>query len=171
MNKPQLYIFVGYPGAGKTTTSKLIQKITGAKHIWADHERHRLFKPVTYSAKESKILYTKLNNLCEDYLKAGESVIYDTNFNFKADRQLLRKLAIDNNADLKLVWIDTDKNLARQRATSENQDSDTRVLGTMSESDFERISGRLEKPTEDEQPIIISGDKLDLEIIKSKLCS
>jgi predicted kinase len=50
VNKPKLYFFVGFPGAGKTTLAKSIADATGATHIWADDERHQLFPAASHTA-------------------------------------------------------------------------------------------------------------------------
>jgi predicted kinase len=169
MQKQVLYIFVGFPGAGKTTISKLIHKQTGAEHIWADHERHVQFKPVTYSKEESKALYERLNKLCEDYLIQGKSVIYDTNFNFYEDRELLRSIAIANNAEPRLIWVTTPSDIAKSRAIELDPSSETRVLGIMSSTEFERISNHLETPKDTENPIIIDNSNLSEEQIRHRL--
>jgi len=93
MAKPKLYLLIGYPGAGKTTISKLIASTTGATHLWADVERHKLFGKPTHSQAESLKLYDYLNQEAEKLLAAGHSVVFDTNFNFHDDRQKLREIA------------------------------------------------------------------------------
>ncbi|HEY4964651.1 MAG TPA: ATP-binding protein [Candidatus Saccharimonadales bacterium] len=169
MNNPTLYIFVGYPGSGKTTLSKLIHEQTGAVHIWADHERHLEFSPVTYSHIESEALYNRLNSLCEQYLSEGKSVIYDTNFNFFLDRQLMRNIAKKHNANIRLIWMTTPTEVAKVRATTEEDLSDTRVFGIMKDEDFKRISNHLEKPHPDEKPLKIDGTAINESTLKQVL--
>ena len=73
---------LGYPGAGKTTAAKVIHSLTGATHLWADHERRKLFATPNYSHAENIELYDKLNKTAAELLQQGKSVIFDTNFNF-----------------------------------------------------------------------------------------
>ena len=169
MPRTILYIFVGYPGAGKTTIAKYIASQTGAVHLWADEKRHKLFKQVSYSEAESKKLYDQLNNLCASYLKNGRSVIYDTNFNFYDDRQHLRTIAEKHGAELKLIWVTTPAELARKRAVTESTNSHTRIWGNMAKADFDRISGRLESPRPSEAAIKIDGTAIGGSDISSLL--
>ena len=78
MTRPKLYLFVGYPGAGKTTASKIIAQHTGATHLWADHVRGKMFERPLHSVDESHQLYERLNQRTAELLAAGQSVIYDT---------------------------------------------------------------------------------------------
>ena len=86
--KPTLYLMLGYPGAGKTTTSKVIHALSGAVHLWADQIRRERFGAPTYSHEENLELYDYLNELTSELLRTGQSVIFDTNFNFYKDREI-----------------------------------------------------------------------------------
>jgi len=161
---------LGYPGAGKTTTAKIIHKLTGAEHLWADHIRREMYKSPNYSHAENMHLYTHLNNTTAEVLAEGKSVIFDTNFNFYRDRRHLREIAQEYGAKTFIIWVQADKNTAKQRATVDaHLHSHTRVLGNMPIDHFERISSNLEPPHVDEQTIIIDGNRISEKYIKEKL--
>lgn len=160
MARPKLYFFVGYPGSGKTTVSKYVAKATGAVHLWADVERHKMFKQVTHSGAESLKLYDRLNRQAEELLAAGQSVVYDTNFNFYADRQKMRDIAGRQNADVVMIWVKTPIAVAKKRAVHVRK-SRNGYLSVMSEEEFDAIAAKLEPPREDEEFIKIDGLKLD----------
>lgn len=169
MQKPTLYIFVGYPGAGKTSVARIIHKKTGAVHIWADHERRDFFGRPTYSPEENLELYQRLNDQTARLLRDGQSVLFDTNFNFCVDRQKLRRIADDNHAATVLIWVDTPLEIARKRAVEGFEHTGNRVLGKMTSNEFEANVNKLEPPTKDEKYIKINGTKLDAKEIIGQL--
>lgn len=164
MGKPKLYLLVGYPGAGKTTVSKLIASRTGAIHLWADVERHKLFGEATHSHAESLKLYEYLNNEAEKLLAAGHSVVFDTNFNFRADRDMLREIADRHGAETVVVWISVPKAEAKKRVVNKIDSRNGYKIG-MTETQFDSITSKLEPPAEDENVIKIAGSKFDRESI------
>lgn len=160
MGKPKLILFVGYPGAGKTTAARIIEAATGAVHLWADNERWRMFGQPTHTHEESQRLYEHLNDATAQLLQQGKSVIFDTNFNYRADRDYLRTIAQQNDAETVLIWLNTPLELAHDRAVH----SDTTRNGytvNMTHDEFEAITAKLEAPTPDENPIIINGTDID----------
>ena len=157
MHQPILFLMLGFPGAGKTTVSKMIEEQTGAEHLWADHERRKRFGEPTHSHEENLQLYADMNAVTDSLLAAGKSVIFDTNFNFYRDREHLRRIAGKYGAQTMLIWVRTPKELARDRATKDAHMQHTRVLGNMPVEHFERISGNLEPPHEGEHVIEFDG--------------
>lgn len=164
MTDQTLYLMLGYPGAGKTTASRAIAELTGAKHIWADYERRQKFNQPAYTHKENLDLYNMLNNKAEELLKEGHSVVYDTNFNFFNDREKLRKLAERHNAKTCVVWIVTDKPTAQKRAVHD-MPGDTRILGNMPLEHWQRISDNLEPPHSGEKVVRLDGTKITPEYV------
>ena len=171
MNKPVLYLMLGYPGAGKTTTAKVIHELTGAAHLWADEIRRERYGRPDYSHSENIALYNHMNDLTAELLAAGNSVIFDTNFNFRKDREHLRSIAKEHGAITKLIWVKTDRAIAKKRATAGASEGDTRVLGDMPAAAFDLVSNKLEPPKEDEPYISIDGTKVSSEYVSEQLRS
>lgn len=168
MKQPVLYLMVGYPGAGKTTIAKLITEATGAEHVWADWERHKMFGKPNHSETESAALYAALNKHVAQLLAGGTSVIFDTNFNYAADRRLLHDIAARNGAETVVLWVTTPPEVARERAVH------SRVVRngydfSMTPEQFEQVAGHLEPPNNPnnyENVIKIDGTKIDEAAIK-----
>lgn len=168
MSKPTLYLMVGYPGAGKTTISRLISKRTGAIHLWADAERHKMFGKPTHSTDESVQLYEYLNHRASELLASGKSVVFDTNFNFASDREKLRDIAKQCNAQTKVIWLTTPVEVAREKAVHPPEMRNGYMIG-MTEQEFDSIVNKLEPPDKDEKVIKIDRSKLDAESLLSLL--
>lgn len=160
---------VGYPGSGKTTIAQLVSKLTGAKHLWASQERKQRFHEAVYTPANSPRLYNELNQEALALLKDGHSVVYDTNFRYKRDRDLLRSIAEAAGADCRLIWVQVSRSLAHERAVEDSENKPTRLWGNMAESDFVRLADDMEEPTADEQPIIIKGADVTEETIRQAL--
>lgn len=160
---------LGYPGSGKTTAAKVLHELTGATHLWADHIRRERYGQPSYSQQENLELYTHMNELAAELLAAGNSVIFDTSFNFYKDRLRLRQIARDHNAKAVILWVRTTKDIARDRATRDAHKQDTRVLGDMPHHTFEKISSNLESPRADERTILLDGTKITAGYLKKNL--
>jgi predicted kinase len=169
MNDQTLYLMVGYPGSGKTTVSKIIHELTGAVHLWADHERQQMFKTPEHSHQENIKLYDELNERTDELLRQGKSVIFDTNFNFYRDRERLRRIAARNGAHAVVIWITTSKPVARERATQKSEGQDTRIWGNMPVADFDRIARNLQPPKDDEHTIELDGTNITAAYVQQKL--
>lgn len=128
-----------------------------------------MFTTPTYSHEENLALYARLNEKAARLLEAGNSVIFDTNFNFYKDRQKLREIAAAAGAVTVLVWVRTPKEIAKERATAEAHNQQTRILGDMPPAEFDRIARNLQPPKEDESYIEVDGTKVSLEYIQSLL--
>ncbi len=169
MQQPTLYLFVGFPGAGKTTVARIITEATGGVHLWADFERHVMFDTPTHSQEESRLLYGHLNRVADEMLAEGRCVIYDTNFNFRKDRDFMRNIAAKHNTDVKVIWMTTPRDIAQHRATEATEDQATRIWGNMSPADFNRLSDNLQQPDDDEAVIKLDGSNIDASTIKQQL--
>jgi predicted kinase len=166
---PTLYLMLGYPGAGKTTTARIISELTGAEHIWADRERNKMFGRPTHGQDESLALYSRLNAETDRLLSAGRSVIFDTSFNYYKDRDHLRSIAAKHGAELVILWVQTPKEIAKARALSHDHAINNRYPETMSPEQFATLTGKLEEPRPHEQVIVLDGSLLSADYISEKL--
>ncbi len=166
--KPILYLMLGYPGAGKTTVSEKIAGLTGAVHVNSDQFRLHMFKePLGISEIQHEKMYEMLDYMTLKILKSGKSVIYDANLNRYAHRKEKYDIAKKVGAEVKLIWVQTDVEIARKRATQEAEDHPGhRPFGNMSEEVFDRLTKQIEPPFQEENPIILSGQDLSLEKIR-----
>lgn len=162
---------MGYPGAGKTTVARAIASLTGAVHIWADQERHARFGRATHTPEESAELYNYLNALTDRLLAEGKSVIFDTNFNFRADRAALAAIAARSGAQTIVIWLTTPKEVAEQRALNASHHVQNGYDEVMSPEQFEKLSDHLEEPGPDEQVVKLDGSQLSEEAIEQALRS
>lgn len=160
---------LGYPGAGKTTAAKVISGLTGAVHLWADHERRQRYGEPTYEHHENIHLYGILNEETAQLLNQGQNVIFDTGFNYYRDREHLRQIAEARGARCLIVWVTTHRTVAKERATKNAHQQHTRVLGDFREIDFDRISDSMEPPHEDETYIRLDGTKITPEYVATQL--
>jgi predicted kinase len=168
MPKPKLYLFVGYPGAGKSHVARLIAAKTGATHLWADIIRQQMFPRPCHSRDESKQLYDRLNAETRELLASGSSVIFDTNFNFYDDRELLRTIAAESGADTVLIWVNTPEPVARMRAVHAPVARNGYTVN-ISPKDFNRMANNLQQPLPEEHAIKIDGSDLDPEEVYQAL--
>lgn len=167
--QPTLYVLVGYPGSGKTTTAKVIQELTGAAHLWADHERQRLFHHPTHSQEESQELYHRMNAEAERLLGEGKNVVFDTSFNFRKDRDHMRHIAAKTGAKVVVIRLDTPKELAKSRALHTDHAHHNNYQAAMAPDTFEHIAGHLQEPTPNEEPITLDGTRITPEYVREKL--
>lgn len=163
-----LYLMVGFPGSGKTTTAKIISDLTGAVHLWADQERRDRYGE-TYRPEDSAELYNLLNRRTAELLHAGKSVVFDTNFNIRKDRNYLRDIAAMAGADVKIVWLKTNIGVAKERATGQLQAIRNGYNTTMEDATFARIASQMELPGGDEHPIELDGTKITPQYVKESL--
>lgn len=152
----KLYMMLGYPGAGKTTTAAMIAQQTGAVHLSSDRVRFAIFGEPTFSQEEHDTLYKTLDYITELLLSKNVSVIYDANLNRYAHRQEKYEICQRTNAEAVLLWLKTPRELAKERAVHEDRSHFAPKDETL-ETMFERIANVFEPATEAEHPIIIDG--------------
>jgi len=126
---PTLFAIGGLSGSGK---SHLALMACGAEHaviIRSDATRKRLAGnhpdlPL-YGRRMNKLTYEAMFTAGETALRAGFSVILDATFLRREDRNMVRRTAAACHAPCRLLWLEADEALLRERITRRRQaDSD-----------------------------------------------
>ena len=164
-----LYMMFGYPGAGKTTTARIISQLTGAVRLSSDQYRAEKYTTPTFTPKEHDEVYRDLDTMCRQLLSQGKDVIYDANLNRRIHRQEKYEICQQTNAKPKLLWVQTPKEIAKTRATENGEIDPHRPFGNLDVAVFDRLAQEIETPTEDESYIVVDGTKITTEYIRTLL--
>lgn len=166
MSKPILYMMLGYPGAGKTTIAEHIAASTGAIHLNSDRFRLHMLKQPQFTPEEHDFIYNALDYLTELLLAGGVSVIYDANLNHYVHRSDKYVICERTGAQARLIWVKTNPELARQRATEKADDDPKRPFGNMKSEMFERLVHTIEPPHDDEPVTAVPGADITPENVR-----
>lgn len=165
MRPNYLFMFLGYPGSGKTYFSERLAKETGAVRINADALRVRLFGTIeaakAFDAQTgllNKITFNALDYAMTQVLASGNSVICDYQHNARSMRAARARVAIKNGAVPIIVWVQAPRDEAVRRGSERPATLNHR---RHSAEKMEALIGRtltqLEEPVSPEKVIIIDG--------------
>lgn len=167
---PQIILLQGVSGSGKSHLSKQLLEQFEAVVISSDIERKRLFgilstgrvseadKKTLYSPQMSQRTYQRLQDLTEQLLRFGISVIVDATFLKVQHRNPFYKLAQKKGAKCKTIYIETDENTARHsveqrlRLNSDPSDADVSVM-------LKQLKV-IEPPTSTERALVLKASEL-----------
>jgi len=166
MSKPTLYLMIGYPGAGKTTTTKILHGLTGATVLSSDDIRRKLFAMPTFTEHEHQQLYRHIDRELEALMKEQKNIIYDANLNRYRHRQDKYRQAEHHGYDVKLIWAKTPEQLAKSRRIHDASHYDLVPAHENPASMFERIVRTFEQPHPSEPYVEIDGTSITREIVK-----
>lgn len=125
--RPLLVLMHGYSGSGKSTLAQSLQEAIDSVRIRTDAERKRMqglardartgsaVSRGLYSAAATQQTYERVRELAGNALDAGFSAIVDGTFLRRAQRDLLRALAVDRHVPLVIVDVTADAGAVRER--------------------------------------------------------
>src|SRR3989344_8433456 len=93
MHKPILFTTLGFPGSGKTYFARRFAKDIVAFHLSSDIVRNQLFPKPRFTSKENRMVFGMMDYIAEELRRCGVSVVCDANFNKRAYRKRLRRIA------------------------------------------------------------------------------
>lgn len=158
LHKPSLILLYGYPGAGKTYFARQFCEEVAAAHVHDDKIRNEIFESPRYDKQENQVLQQLMEYMTEEFLKAGMSVVYDTNAMRVSQRRHLRDLARKFHAEHVLVWLQIDPETALHRASKrDRRKSDDKYAVAIDSEIFDRIAGYMQNPNTTEEYVVLSG--------------
>ncbi|MBI5220709.1 MAG: ATP-binding protein [Candidatus Liptonbacteria bacterium] len=114
-HKPILISTLGFPGSGKTHFARRFAKDCGFFHLSSDRLRLEMFPEPTFRPKEQAAVFRTMDYICEELLRRGISVIYDSNCNRREHRRRLKNIARRCGARYLLLWFCSPVPLALRR--------------------------------------------------------
>lgn len=144
-DRATLTVLVGLPGSGKSWVARQLQARTGATVLESDALRRRLFSRRSYSAAESRRLFTAIHEAIDELLAEGRAVVLDATNLAQAERAPLYEMADRHRAALVVVHVTAPDRVIRRRLASRARDG-----GGSSEADL-RVYERMRTQAEEIQ--------------------
>lgn len=151
MKKPYLYLFCGFPFAGKTTVARKMVSELGIRRVsigGINNERGVWDNEKGLSPEEWSRTYQEAYRRIEAFLGQGESVIDDSANFTREQRDRGRAIAHTYDATAIVIYIDTPLAEVQRRWQANRH---TAVRADVRDDDFAHVIAHFELPTEDEQ--------------------
>jgi predicted kinase len=143
LTKPRLLIVTGIPASGKTSF---------AEHF-ASTFRAPFFEPSRIlDLNESADSEMVLDNLLEQFLRTGKTILYETIGGTKQERLDISKYARAHGYEPLVIWVQTDPAAAKARALKRKKNA-----RTYSDEEFVSLLHRFTSPRSGEDHVVISG--------------
>jgi len=121
---PLLILVAGLPGSGKSYFSKHLARELNARHLSSDRMRAAMKLMGKYDEESKQKVYDRLEEQAREALKKGENVLIDATFHKKKRREQFATLARQSGARLKVICIDADASLIRERLKKKRKESE-----------------------------------------------
>ncbi|HKX73178.1 MAG TPA: AAA family ATPase [Candidatus Saccharimonadales bacterium] len=120
LSRPLILILVGLPGAGKSFFARQFSDMFDAPMVGFNRITFELFEKPQLSAAEQDIVRRIALYQMDELVKTHRSFIVDGGSNTVTERQQLEKLAKASGYGTLVIWVQTDDNTCRLRATKRN---------------------------------------------------
>lgn len=154
-SKPRLIMVIGLPGSGKTYFAQNFSDEYKIPFLNINQIRHQLIAEPTYNKTENQLLNTVGVKLLLEIFKTNCSVIVESDFSSRVNRQAFSKLAHKHNYQPMIIWVQTDVEESEYRATTNNPQKPKDFL--IDETVFAKISKTFTAPNKTENYTVISG--------------
>ncbi|HEU5187370.1 MAG TPA: ATP-binding protein [Candidatus Saccharimonadales bacterium] len=152
--RPRILMLAGIPGAGKSTFASAFADMFGVSYISSDLLRAELFADPQFSKDEEAIIGRLQTYMVQEVIKNKRSFLLDGGCNTKTDRLKVEQCAKKNGYDTLVIWVQTNPDTAKSRATGRARTSDSHK--PLPEAVFTRLAKQFSPPTTEDY-IVISG--------------
>lgn len=154
MVKNKLYILCGIPFSGKSVLANELVKRFNYTKISLDEIKSEIFGKEITDGEIDQVgwdkIYQEMYKRIEENLKKEKTVIQDAGNFTKYERGLVRQIATKLSIVAVTIFVDTPKNIARERLLRNRQ---TKERFNVSDKDFESTVAEMEPPGNDEESI------------------
>lgn len=163
LEKSMLISVTGVPGTGKSYFAKNLGEKTGAVRLNSDAMKAAIFGQFEGMTDEEIALanagaYRAVDYAAQEALRAGHDVVYDRNAHTREIRDRQRTLALAEGALSVLVWVQTPREIAMDRAITRQARNDQYVFNREEWRDVvARHDDTFDAPADDENFVIING--------------
>lgn len=158
LTPPLLILTMGYPGAGKTFFARQVSEEYGIPRISQDVIRFELFEQPTFAKEESEIIDRVQHYAVSELMKAKVTIICEGTYLEAAQRKSVYELATKNGYRVLTVWLQTDVQTAAARSMHrDRRNQDSKHSFELSKDTFLKIRATLQRPSEKEDFVVISG--------------
>lgn len=154
-NKPFVIFLYGFPGSGKTAFGRQLAEEVSAAHLQQDRLSHELYGQ--NNDKTDSPSSKAMHYMFREFLRAGVSVIYDTDVHRLGERRILRDAVRQAKAIPVLIWLQIDAESAYVREQKrDRRKADDHYAKDYSPKTYEAVLNRMQNP-DNEDYIVISG--------------
>lgn len=153
---PHAIFVIGTPGAGKTQFAEKFSSMFGAPFIEADKLRSAIAYHPNYTPEEQTSVDDLVDLQLKELYKTKQTFVVEASTEAKVDRLDLAKTAKDNGYEPLFIWVQTDPDTSRARATRAGRSNKQKLL-ILPEARYEQLVKRFTPPTTGENIVVISG--------------
>lgn len=158
LTPPLLIITMGYPGAGKTFFARQFADQFELPRLSEDVIRYELFEKPQFNDDEADIIERIMHYGLEQLLTTKQTVVYEGMNLTLATRNKIYDVARKSGYRTLTVWVQTDIATAAARsAKRDRRNQDSKYSFDIEKHTFSYLKDRLERPSDKESAVIISG--------------
>lgn len=156
LTTPHVIFVIGLPGAGKTYFAEKFSSTFGAPFVEADRLRSAVSYEPSYTPEEQTVVDTLVEIQMKELFKTKKTFIVEASTEAKVDRLELVKTARTQDYQPMFVWVQTDPDTSRARATRAGRANKNKLL-VLPESRYVQLTKRFTPPMLNENTVVISG--------------